>query len=80
VTWCCTGSSPPTEALHVSPLVDSFRRRVCQLAAEGGFALVTGTPGAGKSASLRILAEHLAQQREVTVGMITRPQANIGDF
>jgi general secretion pathway protein A len=29
---------------------------------------------------LRILAEHLAQQRDVTVGMITRPQAHLGDF
>ncbi len=78
--WNPFAPSVPTEALHVSPRVDSFRRRVWQLAAEGGFALVTGAPGAGKSASLRILAEHLAQQRDVTVGMITRPQANIGDF
>jgi general secretion pathway protein A len=78
--WNPFAPSVPTEALHVSPRVDSFRRRVWQLAAEGGFALVTGSPGAGKSAALRILADHLAGQRDVTVGMITRPQANIGDF
>ena len=78
--WNPFAPSVPTEALHVSPRVDSFRRRVWQLAAEGGFALVTGAPGAGKSAALRILADHLAGQRDVTVGMITRPQANIGDF
>ena len=78
--WNPFAPSVPTEALHVGPRIDSFRRRVRQLVAEGGFALVTGAPGAGKSATLRILAEHLAQQRDVTVGMITRPQANIGDF
>ncbi len=70
----------PADALHVGPRIDSFRRRVWQLSAEGGFALVTGAPGTGKSATLRILAEHLAQQRDVTVAMITRPQANIADF
>jgi type II secretory pathway predicted ATPase ExeA len=70
----------PTEALQVSPRVDSFRRRVAQLAVEGGFALVTGNPGTGKSAALRILAGHLADQRDVKVGMISRPQANLADF
>jgi type II secretory pathway predicted ATPase ExeA len=29
---------------------------------------------------LRILAEHLADQRDVKVGLISRPQANIADF
>jgi len=70
----------PTEALQVSPRIASFRWRVAQLAVEGGFALVTGNPGTGKSAALRILAEHLADQRDVTVGMISRPQANLADF
>jgi general secretion pathway protein A len=70
----------PTEALQVSPRIDSFRRRVAQLAVEGGFALVTGNPGTGKSAALRILAGHLADQRDVKVGMISRPQANLADF
>ena len=78
--WNPFAPGVPTEALHVGPRLDSFRRRIRQLAAEGGFALVTGAPGTGKSASLRIVAEHLAQQRDVTVGMISRPQASIGDF
>ena len=47
---------------------------------EGGFALVTGAPGCGKSAALRILSASLATQRDVTVGMISRPQANIAGF
>ena len=70
----------PAEALHVSPRVDSFCRRVSQLIAEGGFAVVTGDPGTGKSACLRILADQLAAERDVKVGMISRPQASIADF
>lgn len=70
----------PVEALHLGPRIDSFRRRVLQLAAEGGFALVTGDPGTGKSAALRILAAYLTNQRDLKVGMISRPQANIADF
>lgn len=70
----------PTEALHVTTQLESFCWRVQQLAGEGGFALVTGVPGAGKSAALRILSASLATQRDVTVGVISRPQANIADF
>ncbi len=51
-----------------------------QLVGEGGFALVTGVPGTGKSAALRILAASLAAQRDVKLGVISRPQANIADF
>jgi general secretion pathway protein A len=63
--WNPFAPAVPAAALQVSPRIDSFRRRVCQLAAEGGFALLTGDPGIGKSATLRILAEHLADQRDV---------------
>jgi hypothetical protein len=78
--WNPFAPGVPTEALHVTSPIDSFRRRVWQLAAEGGFALITGAPGTGKSATLRILAEHLAQQRNLTLGLITRPQAHLGDY
>ncbi len=70
----------PTEALHVTTRLESFCWRVQQLAGDGGFALVTGAPGCGKSATLRVLAASLATQRDVTVGVISRPQANIADF
>ena len=42
--------------------------------------LVTGAPGGGKSAALRIRAAALETQRDGTVGVISRPQANIADF
>jgi type II secretory pathway predicted ATPase ExeA len=70
----------PTEALHVTPRLESFCWRVHQLAGDGGFALVTGASGCGKSATLRILSASLATRRDVTVGVISRPQANIADF
>ena len=78
--WNPFAPAVPVEALHVGPRIDSFCRRVRQLADEGGFALVTGAPGTGKSASLRILAEHLAGQPDLKVAMISRPQANVADF
>jgi type II secretory pathway predicted ATPase ExeA len=47
---------------------------------EGGFALVTGDPGQGKSVALRILADRLHNLPEVSVGVLTRPQSGITDF
>jgi len=78
--WNPFTPSVPTEALHVTTRLESFCWRVQQLAGDGGFALVTGVPGCGKSAALRILTASLATQRDVTVGVISRPQANIADF
>ena len=70
----------PVEAIHVPPRLDSFCWRVEQLAGEGGFALVTGDPGTGKSVALRLLADRLALQRDVKVGILSRPQASLADF
>ena len=78
--WNPFAPGVPVEALHVSARVESFCWRVRQLVGEGGFALVTGVPGTGKSAALRILAASLAAQRDVKLGVISRPQANIADF
>lgn len=70
----------PVEALHVSRRIESFCWRAEQLAGEGGFALVTGAPGLGKSVTLRILADRLEAKRDVKVGILTRPQAGLTDF
>jgi type II secretory pathway predicted ATPase ExeA len=78
--WNPFAPNVPTEALHVTPRLESFCWRVQQLAGEGGFAMLTGAPGCGKSAAMRVLSASLATQRDVTVGVISRPQANIADF
>jgi general secretion pathway protein A len=70
----------PTSALWVSPQLESFCWRLEQQLGEGGFALVGGEPGTGKSVALRILAGRLSQLRDVTVGILTRPQASLADF
>jgi len=70
----------PTEALWTSPRIASFCTRVEGMSQEGGFALVTGDPGNGKSVTLRILAERLAELPEVTVGILARPQSGLSDF
>jgi len=78
--WNPFSPSVPSEALYIGPRLQSFCWRVSQLAEEGGFALLLGAPGAGKSAGLRVLNATLSSQREIKVGVFTRPQASIADF
>lgn len=70
----------PTEALLVTPPIDAFCRRVEFSLADGGFAMVTGDPGSGKSAALRILAARLAKRSDLSVGIIERPLGRASDF
>lgn len=70
----------PLEALQRSAPIDSFCRRVENLAREGGFALLTGEPGTGKSSAMRLLAEHLAGLPDLRVGELSRRQSHMADF
>lgn len=70
----------PTEALLATPQVDAFCRRVEFSLADGGFAMITGDPGSGKSAALRILANRLGKRSDLTVGVIERPLGRASDF
>ena len=71
----------PLDALYVTPKIDNFCWRIEHaLVREGGFALITGDPGTGKSVVLRLLAERLGRLREITVGAMTHPSSNLADF
>ena len=71
----------PTDALLTTPRTENFCWRIEHAhLREGGFALITGDPGTGKSVTLRLLAGRLARLRDVTVGAITHPQSNLADF
>lgn len=70
----------PIEALYTTPVVDAFLRRVELGIADGGFAMLTGDPGTGKSIALRLLAERLRALPDVLVGTLEHPQSRCSDF
>jgi len=70
----------PPDALWHAPDLDMFLFRLENLVMDGGFALVCGEPGLGKSKCLQILAARLGALDNVTVGVMQRPQSSLGDF
>jgi general secretion pathway protein A len=71
----------PVDAIYVPQKIENFCWRIehAQIR-EGGFAMVHGDPGSGKSIVLRLLAERLKKLPDVTVGAINHPQSNLADF
>lgn len=70
----------PVQSLWKPPGMDTFIFRVEALVLEGGFAILCGDPGLGKSKSLQIMAHRLEQLESVVVGVMERPQSSLGDF
>lgn len=70
----------PVESLWMPPGMDSFVFRVENLVMDGGFALVCGEPGLGKSKSLQLIAHRLRRLDNVVVGVMERPQSSLSDF
>jgi general secretion pathway protein A len=70
----------PSDGLLVTPKIDNFAWRVEQLVQEGGFALISGDSGTGKSVALRIVAGRVSALRDVVVGVLERPQSKSSDF
>jgi general secretion pathway protein A len=70
----------PVEALYITPTVDAFLRRVELGITDGGYVMVTGDPGTGKSVALRLLGRRLAALRDVVVGTVEHPQSRTMDF
>ena len=71
----------PTEALLATAALEDFAWRIENAQVrEGGFALITGVPGTGKSVALRLLAARLERVPDLTVAALAHPSANLADF
>ena len=79
--WDPFSQDVPSEALLETPAMDAFCWRVEQiLLREGGFALVSGDPGLGKSATLRLLEARLARGGDAKLGVLTHASASVSSF
>ncbi len=70
----------PAESLWHNPQMDNFIYRLENMAMNGGFALISGEPGLGKSKTLQVIAHQFSRLEEVVVGVMERPQSSVGDF
>jgi len=70
----------PIEGLYCSPRLDAFGRRSEMYLRDGGFAMLTGAPGHGKSWALRLIDDRLSRMRDVVVRSVEHPQSGISDF
>lgn len=70
----------PIEALYTTPTLDSFLRRVELGIADGGYVMITGEPGTGKSVALRLLKKRLESVPDLAVGILEHPQSRTMDF
>lgn len=78
--WNPFAADVPVEALYAADHVQHFGSRIEHLAQSGGFAVLTGDPGMGKSSILRQLLQRLDHVQELRVGILTRPQGSVSDF
>lgn len=70
----------PVEALWHPPQMDHFVYRLENMTMNGGFALISGEPGLGKSKILQAIAHKFNKLDEVVVGVMERPQSSVSDF
>jgi general secretion pathway protein A len=68
----------PVESLWRTPEMENFLFRLENM--NGGFALITGEPGLGKSKILQVIAHQFSRLDEVIVGVMERPQSSVSDF
>jgi len=78
--WNPFATDLPTEALIETEAITRFIWKVENLVLDGGFAMITGEPGTGKSVALRILNEKLKNVRDIKIQRLTRPQSTLVDF
>jgi general secretion pathway protein A len=71
----------PPEALWTPPGAEAFFFRVENVVLDGGFALISGEPGMGKSKALQLLSERLLRLGgDLVVGVMEYPPSTVSDF
>jgi len=70
----------PVLSLWPAPGIEIFLFQIENLVMDGGFALMCGEPGLGKSKNLQYLAHNLERLENVVVGVMERPQSSLADF
>lgn len=71
----------PADALWQPPGADAFFFRVEDVILDGGFVLLCGEPGLGKSKVLHLLSERLLRMGgDIAIGVMERPQSTVSDF
>ena len=70
----------PVDALFTTSRLEDFFWRIESLVRDGGFGLMSGETGMGKSTAMRMLSARLSKMRDVQVGTIQRPQSRLADF
>lgn len=70
----------PSADLWRPPGFDAFVFRVQSLLRHGGFGVISGVSGLGKSKTLHLVADWLADHDDLSVGVMVRPQSTTGDF
>jgi type II secretory pathway predicted ATPase ExeA len=70
----------PDADIWTPPDFDRFFFRLENIVLDGGFAMITGESGLGKSKALQLLSSKLRQIGDVVVGVMERPQSSLADF
>lgn len=71
----------PTDALHLYPRLEQFCWRMEHaFIRDGGFAMISGDPGTGKSGALRLLEARLSHVRDTQVAVMAHTSAGLADF
>lgn len=70
----------PAEALYRDARTESFLLRIQQLADHGGYALIGGSVGSGKSGTLRMVQRALEDAPDLRCVVLTRPHGSVNDF
>lgn len=78
--WNPFTSDLPIEGIASPPKWDHIFWRIENMVMDGGFGLVQGSSGLGKSIFMRTLYDRLSRIREIQVQVLNRPQSGAADF